>query len=73
MRDLVDVLNEINNEIDYRNEEDLVGSGIFSSIDILNVINALEDEYDIDIPPTEIVVDNFRSLEAIEALVKRLS
>ena len=73
MRDLVDVLKEINNEVDFRNESDLVGSGIFSSIDILNVINALEDEFDIDIPPTEIVIENFRSLEAIEALVKRLS
>ena len=72
MKELIEVLKEINNEVDYENEKDLVGSGAFSSLEILNVITTLEEEYDIEIPPTEIIIDNFRSVKAINDLVERL-
>ncbi len=69
---LLELLKEINNEVDYENEDDLVRSGIFSSLDILNVITMLEDKYDIEIPPTEINIENFRSMKAIEHLIEKL-
>lgn len=72
MKSLLEVLKEVRSEIDYENEQDLVGSGLYSSLDILNVITALEDEYDIDIPPTEIVITNFRSMETIQSLIDRV-
>lgn len=73
MRSVLDVLLEINSEVDFESEEDLVGRGILNSLDILSIVTVLEDEFDIEIPPTEINIDNFRSLNAIEELVKRIS
>ena len=60
MRSVLDVLLEINSEVDFESEEDLVGRGILNSLDILSIVTVLEDEFDIEIPPTEINIDNFR-------------
>ena len=43
-----------------------------SSIDMVNLMLAVEAEFDIQIPQSELTVDNFRSIESIERLVDRL-
>jgi len=43
-----------------------------SSIDMVNLMLAVEAEFDIQIPQFELTVDNFRSIESIERLVDRL-
>ncbi|MBQ9274873.1 MAG: acyl carrier protein [Succinivibrio sp.] len=73
MKSLLEVLKTVNNEADFEHESNLIGDGIFSSLDMLNVITALEEEYGVEIPPGEINAENFNSLAAIEALLKRLS
>ena len=42
-----------------------------SSIDMVNLMLAVEAEFDIQIPQSELTVDNFRSIESIERLVHR--
>ncbi len=41
------------------------------SLKMVNLMLAVEVEFDIAIPQTEITPENFHSLESIEALVKR--
>ena len=43
-----------------------------SSIDMVNLMLAVEAEFDIQIPQFELTVDNCRSIESIERLVDRL-
>ena len=43
-----------------------------SSLDVINVVVAFEDEFDIEISPIDIVPDNFKNVDAIYALVQRL-
>ena len=43
-----------------------------SSIDMVNLMLAVEAEFDIQIPQSELTVDNFRSIESMERLVDRL-
>lgn len=51
----------------------LIDNGVLSSLDIIQLIGALNDEFDLSIPATEIVPQNFNSVDAMVAMVKRLS
>jgi acyl carrier protein len=44
-----------------------------SSIKMVNLMLAVEVEFDISIPQTDITPDNFRSVASVEALVARLA
>ncbi len=72
MEGLIEILRRIRDDIDYENEENLMRGGIMTSIDLISLITALEEEYDIEIPATEINVDNFASMESIENMVRSL-
>lgn len=43
-----------------------------TSIDMVEVMLGVEAEFDLAIPPAEITPDNFRSVEAVAALVGRV-
>jgi acyl carrier protein len=51
---------------------DLRRSGL-SSLDMVNLMLAVETQFDIEIPPTEMTPANFRSIVSIEAVVRRLA
>jgi acyl carrier protein len=43
-----------------------------SSMDMVNMMFAVEAEFDIEIPATEITPENFHSIASIEALLGRM-
>lgn len=47
----------------------MMGDGVIDSFMVLNIVNDLEDEFDIDINAGYVIADNFRNKEAIVALV----
>lgn len=69
---IFELLSDIRDDVD-ENCENLIDGGILSSLDIIQLIGALNDEFDISIPATEIVPTNFNSIAAMEAMVKRLA
>ena len=74
MRDtILDLLGEIAEGIDFDTCTTLIDDGLLSSLDIIQLIGALNDEFDISIPATEIIPDNFNSVDAMAAIVKRLA
>ena len=72
MERLIEVLEEIKEDVDFENETALIDNGILDSFDILQIISSLNDEYDISIPASEIVPENFNSAKALWAMVQRL-
>ena len=52
--------------------QDLREAGL-TSLDMVNLMLAVESEFDIEIPQADMTPDNFRSIEAIEALVAVLA
>ena len=52
-------------------DEDLHNRGL-TSLDMVNLMLAVEDAFDIEIPQREMTPDNFRTIAAIERLVGRL-
>lgn len=72
MEELLEILAEIKDDVDFENEDRLIDDGILNSFDILQIISALNEEYDISIPASEIIPDNFNSAEALLKMVERL-
>ena len=72
MEELISILNEIKQGVDWKNETDLIGSHILDSLKIVQLVGTLNDEFDIEITPIDIVPENFKTVKAIYAMVKRL-
>ncbi len=68
-----EILEDIDDSIDYEAEEKLVDDGLLDSFGIITLIGELEEEFDVKIGPAEIVAENFNSCKALAQMVERLS
>lgn len=66
MNKLLEILKQINDSIEYEKESNLVDDGLFSSFDILQCVSAIEENYGVEMPISEIRNENFNSLENIQ-------
>ena len=69
---IIGILEDHVDGVDFENETALIDNGILASLDIIQLIGALSDEYDVSIPATEIIPENFNSVAALCAMVERL-
>ncbi len=72
MDELIQILSDVKDDVDFANCTTLIDDGILNSFDILQIISELNDAYDISIPASEIVPANFNSAKALYEMVKRL-
>ena len=72
MENLIQLLEEIKEDVDFKNCKELIDGNMLGSFDIIQIVNALANEYDITIPASEIVPENFNSAEAIWNMVQRM-
>ncbi len=72
MEQLLAILREIDDTIEYETETALVDDKLLSSLDLTALISELEDAFGIEIDMDDIVPENFNSVDAIMALVVRL-
>lgn len=72
MDELIEILQEVRDDVDFENCKSLVDDHQLTSIDIIEIVVALGDEYDIKIPSADVIPDNFNSVEAIYAMVQKL-
>lgn len=57
-------------EFDLSGEDDLLGSGLVSSMGIFRIIAHIEKTYSIKVLPQDMVIENFITTNAIAAYVK---
>ena len=72
MEELIKIIDEIKAGVDWENESDLIGNHILDSLKIVQLVGSLNDEFDIEITPIDIVPENFKTVNAIYEMVKRL-
>lgn len=70
MQKLLNLLNDINPDIDYEKEKNLVDDGIFDSLEIMTLIVSIDDNYHIEIDAEDVTAENFNSAEKIMNLIK---
>lgn len=69
---VLEVLRERNEELTEDVTRDLLASGILDSFDIVNLVMDLEEAFDITIDIELVTPDNFRTADAICALVESI-
>ena len=50
--------------------DDLLGGGIVDSLGIMKLVNFVEEETGFSIPPEDMVIENFLSVDAISGYIK---
>ncbi len=73
MEKLIEILNSIKPGVDFTKEENLIEDKIITSLEIVNLVVEISNEYDIEISPLDIVPENFASAKTIMELIERLS
>ena len=72
MEELLDILKGLKPGVDFENEKNLIEDRLLDSLDVMNLTVELNDEFDIEITPLDILPENFKSIETIYALITRL-
>jgi len=72
MDELLEILEDVRDDIDFTECDTLIDDGLLESFDIIQIISGINETFDVEIPATQIIPENFNSAEAMMALVERL-
>lgn len=72
MEKLLEILEDVQPEIDYRTCNTLIDDELLDSFAILSIVGEIEDEFGVSVTPAEIVPENFNSMQALWKMVERL-
>lgn len=72
MEELIDLLKGIKPDIDFETEDNLIGDELLDSFDIISIVSAIDEEFDVKITAKDIIPENFNSIEALYALIEKL-
>ena len=70
---VVEMLEDIKEGVDYDSVTDLVDGKHLDSFDIIAIVNATDEEFDVTIPAAHIIPDNFNSARSLYELISRLA
>ena len=71
--EVIEMLEGVREGVDYENSTDLVDARKIDSFDILAIVSAIDDEFDVAVPAKEIIPDNFNSAASLAAMITRLA
>lgn len=72
MEELMEILSELRPDVDFENETALITDGVLDSFDIIALVSELDEAFDIEIKPNNLVPENFNSAQAMMVLIKQL-
>ncbi len=72
MEELLELLKDVRDDIDFTKEDKLIDDKILTSFDIIQIIASIDDTFDVSIPATQIVPENFNSMQSIYNMIQRL-
>lgn len=70
--EILDLIAEVKPGLRPAHDAELIKSGLLDSVDIMSLVLALDNAFDIEITPMELREENFRSADAILTLVQEL-
>jgi acyl carrier protein len=69
MSKIESILKNIKPEVDFNKSQDFVEDGLLDSLELIELIEGIEEEYQIEIDPMDILPENFSSISQIEAVI----
>ena len=71
MEKIVEILKDIRPECDWEYAGDFIANGMLDSFDIIVLVSELESAYPVSVDGSDILAENFSSLESIADLVRK--
>lgn len=72
MEELIELLKGIKPEVNFEDNQHLIDNEELDSFDIVTIVAAINNEFDVEIRPSDIIPENFNSVEAMYSLIQRL-
>lgn len=72
MDELLEILEELHDDVDYETCTTLIDDKILDSFDIVTIVAEVNNVFDVQIPAEELVPENFNSAKSLYALIERL-
>lgn len=72
MDTLLEILNEIDDSVNWKKEQELIDDHILDSFGVISLVAELEDAFSIEVEASEMVPENFNSVDALWKMVQRL-
>ncbi|MBP3367055.1 MAG: acyl carrier protein [Treponema sp.] len=69
---LISILEELKPDVNFREEKGLIDNAILDSFDIVQLVQQLNEAFDIEITPKDIVPENFNSAESLWNMIQEL-
>jgi acyl carrier protein len=70
-QEIIKILTELRPEFDFNQRTDFIEEGMLDSFDIVTLVTTLDEKFKISIDGTDILPENFSSVEKIETLLKK--
>ncbi len=71
MKKILEILKGVRPELDFETCDNFVEAGYLDSFDIVNLVDKIEEQYDIIIDALDIVPENFSNPQSILALIDK--
>jgi len=65
------ILNEVRPEFDFSEGHDFIENGMLDSFDVITLVTSLDEEFGISIEGTDILPENFCTIDAIMQLLSK--
>ena len=72
MDELLELMMDINPDVDYETEDNLIDGKVYGSLSIITLITNICDTFDIEIGPKWMRNENFNSAAAIWNMIQRI-
>lgn len=69
---ILQMLSNIRPDIDFSASASFIDDGLLDSFDLVCLIGELSEKFDVDINDKELKPENFKSIDAIKAMISRL-
>ena len=72
MDELIEILEDIDPDIDYETEDNLIDGKVLDSLSIITLISNICETFDIEIGPQWMVNENFNSVDAMWTMIQAI-
>lgn len=72
MEELLEILMDIDPDVDYDVEDQLIDGKVFDSFSIISLISEISETFEIEIGPAYLVNENFNSAKAMWAMIQKI-
>ncbi len=72
MDELMEILEDVRPDVDFKSETKLIDNGVLDSFDIIAIVNECNEKFDVEITVASLLPENFNSAQAIWDLIQKL-